>query len=68
MGVNFHELKFGKPSFDYVIDDKSIFLKELVQIIKKIRLIYLETDKSYSLIIFFTVSINFLFVMKFSFP
>ena len=26
-GVNFHELKFGKPSFDYVIDDKSIFLK-----------------------------------------
>ena len=24
-GVNFHELKFGKPSFDYVIDDKSIF-------------------------------------------
>ena len=26
-GVNFHELKFGKPSFDYVIDDKSIFFK-----------------------------------------
>lgn len=27
-GVNFHELKFGKPSFDYVIDDKSIFFKK----------------------------------------
>ena len=27
-GLNFHELKFGKPSFDYVIDDKSIFFKK----------------------------------------
>ena len=26
-GLNFHKLKFGKPSFDIYVDDKSIFLK-----------------------------------------
>ena len=26
-GLNFHKLKFGKPSFDIYVDDKSIFFK-----------------------------------------
>ena len=26
--VNYHKLIFGKPSYDLVIDDKSIFFKE----------------------------------------
>jgi len=26
--VKFHKLIFGKPSFDYIIDDKSIFFKK----------------------------------------
>jgi hypothetical protein len=27
-GVNYAKLIFGKPSFDYIIDDKSIFFKK----------------------------------------
>ena len=27
-GLNFHKLKFGKPSFDIYVDDKSIFFKK----------------------------------------
>lgn len=27
-GLKFHRLELGKPSFDYVIDDKSIFFKK----------------------------------------
>ena len=27
-GLNFHKLQFGKPSFDFYIDDKSIFFKK----------------------------------------
>tara|TARA_A100001015_G_C15040694_1_gene739459 strand:+ start:336 stop:698 length:363 start_codon:yes stop_codon:yes gene_type:complete len=26
-GLNFHQLKFGKPSFDHYIDDKSVFFE-----------------------------------------
>lgn len=29
-GVKYHKLIFGKPSFDYVIDDKSVKLEELI--------------------------------------
>lgn len=32
-GVQYHELKFGKPATDYYIDDKSIELNELLKII-----------------------------------
>lgn len=28
--VNFHEIFFGKPSYDFVIDDKSIFMQRLI--------------------------------------
>ena len=27
-GLNFHKLIFGKPSFDYIIDDKSVDFKK----------------------------------------
>ena len=27
-GLKFHKLELGKPSFDYIIDDKSIFYKK----------------------------------------
>jgi|TARA_B100000787_G_scaffold57788_1_gene42090 hypothetical protein len=27
-GLMFHKLEMGKPSFDYMIDDKSIFYKK----------------------------------------
>ncbi len=27
-GLNFHELRFGKPSYDLFIDDKNIFFKK----------------------------------------
>ena len=27
-GLNFHELKFGKPSYDIFIDDKSLFFQK----------------------------------------
>ena len=27
-GLNFHKLKFGKPSFDFYVDDKNIFFKK----------------------------------------
>ena len=27
-GIKFHQLKFGKPSYDLIIDDKSIFFKK----------------------------------------
>ena len=34
--INYHELIFGKPSFDYYVDDKSIFYdKNWVDIIKE---------------------------------
>jgi hypothetical protein len=28
-GVKYHELKFGKPQFDYIIDDKAINARSL---------------------------------------
>ena len=34
-GLNFHKLKFGKPSFDFYVDDKNIFLKKLHQNFKR---------------------------------
>jgi len=27
-GLNFHELRFGKPSFDFFLDDKNVFFKK----------------------------------------
>lgn len=34
--INYHELIFGKPSYDYYVDDKSIFYdKNWIKIIKK---------------------------------
>jgi CMP-N,N'-diacetyllegionaminic acid synthase len=27
-GLKFHELRFGKPSYDYFLDDKNIFFKK----------------------------------------
>ena len=27
-GLNFHQLKFGKPSYDFFLDDKNIFFKK----------------------------------------
>ena len=27
-GLKFHKLELGKPSFDYIVDDKSIFFKK----------------------------------------
>ena len=27
-GLKFHQLKFGKPSYDLIIDDKGIFFKK----------------------------------------
>ena len=36
-GLKFHKLIFGKPSYDFVIDDKSIFFKK--NWFKKIKLI-----------------------------
>ena len=34
-GLNFHELKMGKTSYDLIIDDKSLDLKKLLNDIKK---------------------------------
>jgi len=34
-GVQYHELKFGKPAADYYIDDRFISLSKLKKLIKK---------------------------------
>ena len=33
--LNFHELRFGKPSYDFFLDDKNIFFKNGMIILKK---------------------------------
>ena len=31
MGVNYHKIFFSKPSYDYIIDDKSIYAKKILK-------------------------------------
>ena len=39
-GLKYHELIFGKPSYDYFIDDKSIFFKKnwIIELKKKLKI------------------------------
>ena len=30
-GVNYHKIFFSKPSYDYIIDDKSIYAKKILK-------------------------------------